>query len=68
MSDTQKEVRTELSFRIAAMEYVDTQLATMGKYGSAPILSPGEYNGLVEEMEKIGRKLWLASGGEIANG
>jgi hypothetical protein len=48
-------------FKALATKYVDDQLAVMKKYGSEPILSPAEYDGLVEECEQVGRKLWRAS-------
>lgn len=52
-------------FRQQAREYVDAQLATMEKYGSAPILSVAEYYSLVDEMQAIGEKLWTRTGGKI---
>jgi hypothetical protein len=34
----------------AAKHYVDIQLATMQKFGSAPTLSTAEYDGLIEDI------------------
>jgi hypothetical protein len=59
------ETPTDFEFRQRAMAYVDSQLAVMTKYGSAPILSYGEYSALVNECEQIARKIWAAHHPEV---
>jgi hypothetical protein len=39
----------------AARRYVDQQLATMKKYGSAPTLSQKAYNALVQKVVAVSR-------------
>lgn len=53
---------TAPDFRVNARNYVDEQLAVLGK--SARVLSQDEYSELVDEVEAVGRKLWRDSGGE----
>lgn len=46
----QKTSRGKDSALIAARKYVNKQLATMKKYGSAPTLTPEAYNALVRKV------------------
>lgn len=65
MPDTKLYSRTPESFRTAAEEYVEKQLATMRKFGSARVLTPAEYCGLIDEVALVGQKMWIASGGTV---
>lgn len=58
-------VRSEHSFRVAAQEYVNTQLEMMEKYGAARPLSVDEYSRLVTELKRVGERMWIASGGAV---
>lgn len=49
------------NFRKEALEYVEAQLETMAKYGSAPTLSAEEYRNLVDEVAAVGLKIWERS-------
>lgn len=42
---------------LAAQRYVDSQMETMRKHGSAPELSPEEYRALVEDIYSITMRL-----------
>lgn len=43
--------------REGARRYVDAQLEIMRRYGSAPILSDAEYEGLIEDVVDAALKL-----------
>lgn len=59
--------RKRREFRVAAVRYVNDQLDTMAKYGSAKILSPEEHEKIVLEVQKVGESLWTNSGGKIVD-
>lgn len=57
--------RTKASFKGAAIDYIEAQLEVMREYGSEPILTPDKYYRLVDEIQRVGERLWLDAGGEI---
>ena len=56
MSKPGHATRSPNEFLEAAKTYVDSQMATMEKYGSRPDLSEGEYRGLIMEVAQITAK------------
>lgn len=59
--------RKRREFRVAARRYVDDQMDTMAKYGSAKILTTDEYEELIMRVQNVGEDLWVDSGGKIVD-
>ena len=62
---SEKPQRTKESFHQAALMYVEDQLEVLQKYGSLRAMSVTQYADLVSRIERVGRDLWVNSGGEI---